>query len=114
MCSRCYFCEQDVETIDHLFLHCKVVSQLWNLFTSFRGIRWAMRGRTGEALTSWNFEGGGSTNKDMWRIVPAVIWWTIWKDRNSRCSEGSSFFCYWCSSEYIDDPVSIVDVVESL
>ncbi|WMV59374.1 hypothetical protein MTR67_052759 [Solanum verrucosum] len=23
-------------------------------------------------------------------------------------------FCYWCSSEYIDDPVAIVDILGSL
>lgn len=28
MCPRCYFCEQVAETINHLFLYCKVVGQL--------------------------------------------------------------------------------------
>ena len=26
MCPRCFFCEQKAETINHLFLHCKVVA----------------------------------------------------------------------------------------
>lgn len=49
--------------INHLFLHCKVVRQLRFLFTSFRGIRWRMLGRTGEALTGWNFENGVALRK---------------------------------------------------
>ena len=126
MCPRCFFCEQKAETINHLFLHCKVVSQLWNLFTNFRGIKWTMSKRAGQALLSWNYEGSGSMDKNRWKIVPAVILWTIWKERNSRCFESVSSllhriktnciitFCYWCSSEYIDDPVAIVDILGSL
>lgn len=127
MCPRCYSCEQNAKTINHLFLHCKVVSQLWKLFTSYRGIGiwWAMLERTGQALISRNTEGGDSTNKDRW-IVPAVIWWITWEEKNSRCFEGNSSsiqrikmncilsFCYWYSSEYIDDPVSIVDILGSI
>lgn len=41
------FGEQKAEIINHLFLHCKVVSQLWNLFISFGGIRWTIPGRAG-------------------------------------------------------------------
>ncbi|WMV28378.1 hypothetical protein MTR67_021763 [Solanum verrucosum] len=126
MCPRCCFCEQVTETINHLFLHCKVVGQLWNLFTSFRGISWTIPGRIGQALENWNMEGSGSTDKSRWKIVPAVIWWTIWKERNSRNFDNKSSplhkikmnciitFCYWCSSEYIDDPVAIVDILGSL
>ncbi|XP_075091548.1 uncharacterized protein LOC142171749 [Nicotiana tabacum] len=71
ICSRCYLCGQ--ETINHLFLHCRVTSQLWDLFINLRGIRWSMPGRTSELLSSWN-EGGKCTasNKDRWKIVPEL------------------------------------------
>ncbi|WMV19468.1 hypothetical protein MTR67_012853 [Solanum verrucosum] len=84
------------------------------------------KGRTGQALESWNMEGSGSTDKSRWKIVPAVIWWTVWKERNSRNFDNKSIplhkikmnciitFCYWCSSEYIADPVAIVDILGSL
>lgn len=54
ICSRCYLCGQDAETISHLFLHCRVTRQLWELFINNRGIRWTMPGRTYELLSSWN------------------------------------------------------------
>lgn len=108
-CPRCFFCEQQAETINHLFLHCKVTRQLWDLFTSLRGIVWTMPGKAEQAIVSWNFEGNGCAEKNRWRIVPAVIWWTIWKERNLRYFENTSSplhrvkmnciitFCYWCS-----------------
>lgn len=126
LCPRCCFCEQFEETISHLFLHCKMVGQLWNLFMSFRGISWTILENTGQALESWNLEGNGSANKSRWRIVLTVIWWTIWKERNLRSFENKRSplykikmnciitFCYWCSSGYIDDPVAIVDILGSL
>ncbi|KAG5609260.1 hypothetical protein H5410_020541 [Solanum commersonii] len=90
--------------------------QLTICFFIVKGIRWTT-GRTGEALTSWNFVGGGSTSKNRWEIIPAEILWAIWKERNSRCFEGNNSsmqklkmnciisFCYWCSSKYKDDPI---------
>ena len=30
--NRCFLCEEDKETIDHLLIHCKSVKMLWNLF----------------------------------------------------------------------------------
>ncbi|WMV55749.1 hypothetical protein MTR67_049134 [Solanum verrucosum] len=126
MCPRCFFCEQQAETINHLFLHCKVVRQLWHLFTSFRETNWTMPQRASQAIESWNNEGSGSTDQSRWRIVPAVIWWTIWKERNMRCFESSSSplhrikmnciitFCYWCSSEYVDDPIAVRDILGPL
>ena len=52
-----------------------------------------MSKRAGQALLSWNYEGSGSMDKNRWKIVPVVIWWTIWKVRNSRCFESVSSLC---------------------
>ena len=30
--NRCFLCEGDEETIDHLLIHCKSAKMLWNLF----------------------------------------------------------------------------------
>lgn len=32
LCSRCFFCETETETTHHLFLHCKVTEELWQMF----------------------------------------------------------------------------------
>ena len=30
--NKCFLCEEDEETIDHLLIHCKRAKTLWNLF----------------------------------------------------------------------------------
>lgn len=65
ICSRCYFCGQEAETIIHLFLHCRVTSQLWHLSINLRSIWWTMPQRTSELLSCWNEgENCSATNKD--------------------------------------------------
>ncbi|KAF3653274.1 putative plastid-lipid-associated protein 8, chloroplastic [Capsicum annuum] len=41
--------------------------------------------KTTEAIQSWEEGGAQAKSRDRWRIVPACIWWTIWKERNVRC-----------------------------
>ncbi|WMV10212.1 hypothetical protein MTR67_003597 [Solanum verrucosum] len=43
LCSRCFFCESETETINHLFLHCKVTEKLWKYFINRRGITWTQK-----------------------------------------------------------------------
>ena len=36
--NRCFLCEEDEETIDHLLIHCKSAKMLWDLFLSIVGL----------------------------------------------------------------------------
>jgi len=90
LCSRCFFCEREIETTNHLFIHCRVTEKLWQVFFNLRGISWSMPRHTSEALTRWNREGNLSDHKERWKIVPVCIWWTIWRERNQRCFENKS------------------------
>ena len=38
--NRCFLCEEDEDTIDHLLIHCKRTKTPWNLFLSVVGISW--------------------------------------------------------------------------
>ena len=35
-----FFCGEQAETINHIFLHCKWTDQLWRMFISLKGISW--------------------------------------------------------------------------
>ena len=38
--NRCFMCEEEEETIDHLLIHCKSAKILWDLFLSIVGMSW--------------------------------------------------------------------------
>jgi len=88
LCSRCFLCEEQGETVNHLFLHCKWTTQLWQMFTNMREIKWVKPGRIKEVLKCWNRDGNAGRKEERWKIVQSCIWWTIWLERNQRCFEG--------------------------
>ena len=36
--NRCFLCEEEEETIDHLLIHCSRAKMLWNLFFAMRSV----------------------------------------------------------------------------
>ena len=112
ICSRCSFSECGIETINHLFLHCRETAKLWLIFINLRGISWTMPRSIKEALACWNRDRIQSGHWERWKIVPAYIWWTIWMERNQRCFENKSsslqtlkmnclvLFVFWCKHKY--------------
>lgn len=54
-----------------------------DMFINLKGVRRAMLGNMGDLLASGNE--GNNDNTDGRKFVPASIWWTIWKEVNSRC-----------------------------
>jgi len=126
LCSRCFLCKEIAETVNHLFLHCPFTAHLWRIILNRKGIAWTMPGKITEALSSWEGICSHAKDRSRWRIVPACIWWTIWKERNSRCFESLEndvqkiklnfilLLCFWCNQIYSNDTVSIIDVLDSL
>ncbi|WMV12495.1 hypothetical protein MTR67_005880, partial [Solanum verrucosum] len=126
LCNRCSLCGKANETVRHLFLHCNFTEQLWQIFLNLRGISWCMPSKIDETLFSWEMVGVGATNRERWRMIPASIWWTIWRERNERCFENRNndlqevklkcilLFCFWCTNVYANETESIIDVLGSI
>ena len=124
--SRYFFCGKTAKTVNHLFLHCKMISQLWRLFLSLKGMSWTMPAKITEAIQSWEEAGKQSKNRDRWRIVPASIWWAIWKERNSRAFDSVEnsmqkvklnclmLLYFWSNQLYSSDTISLIDVLDSI
>jgi hypothetical protein len=87
--NRCWLCESDEESVDHLLLHCGAARALWNAFFVRFGLCWVMPRSVMELLASW-WSSGCSRSAVIWKMVPLCIMWCIWSERNLRCFEDSS------------------------
>jgi hypothetical protein len=54
----CCICNKSGESIDHLFLHCEVVRDVWSSLFNLFGIDWVMPRRVIELLMSWRDQAG--------------------------------------------------------
>ncbi|WMV47374.1 hypothetical protein MTR67_040759 [Solanum verrucosum] len=82
------------------------------MFLALRNITWIMPGKNSETLSSWREAGLEVRDRGRWRMVPACIWWTIGKERSSRCFENRInsvqqmkmncilLFCFWCRQSH--------------
>jgi hypothetical protein len=56
----CCLCKTSGESIDHLFIHCEVASELWTVFFQLFGVAWVMPHRVSELLGCWRGQLGQS------------------------------------------------------
>jgi hypothetical protein len=87
--NRCWLCEADGESVDHLLLHCRVARALWDAFFSRFGLCWVMPSTVKDLYASW-WTGGRSRSAVVWKMVLLCIMWCIWRERNDRCFEDKS------------------------
>ena len=77
---RC-LCKEDGETIDHLFLHCKVAWELWNSVFNLFGMAWVMPGKVVELLLCW--QGSLGHHREIWKATLQCLMWCLWRERNA-------------------------------
>jgi hypothetical protein len=82
--SWCCMCKVDGETIDHMFIHCKVVRELWDTVLNLFGMNWVMPRRVVDLLTCWQGELGRHRHIEIWKAVPHCLMWCLWKERNAH------------------------------
>ena len=86
MAGWCCMCWSAGETVDHLLLHCNLVSHLWRFILRFFGIQWVLAEKVVDSLFRWRNRFGKHMS-GVWNLVPLCLMWTIWKERNSRIFE---------------------------
>uniref|UniRef100_A0A2N9IMJ1 Reverse transcriptase zinc-binding domain-containing protein n=1 Tax=Fagus sylvatica TaxID=28930 RepID=A0A2N9IMJ1_FAGSY len=86
MAGWCCMCKDDMETVDHLFLHCGVAREVWNYVLRSFGIEWVLSKRVIELLFGW-WNWLGKSSSGVCNLVPSCLLWTIWWERNNRTFE---------------------------
>jgi len=83
----CFMCKTSGESIDHLFLHCMVATELWRTILQLFGVEWVTPGSVKDMLGSWRGQKGNRTLIPIWHMAPLCLMWCIWRERNARCFE---------------------------
>ncbi|KAK3189923.1 hypothetical protein Dsin_029484 [Dipteronia sinensis] len=87
-CLDCPFCNKEIETIDHLFLHCSWSNSLWIDCMAWWGVVGCINKSVKEWLTGWVGLCPATKNERVWSSLFVAIVWTIWETRNQQVFEG--------------------------
>ena len=71
-------CEEEVETIDHLFIHCSRAKMLWNLFLTIMDYNWVFPLTVRQSLLAWQSASVGKKRKRVWLAVSLCLFWMLW------------------------------------
>ena len=82
LANRCYLCEEDEETIEHLLVHCKKAKMLWDLFLLIVGTNWVFPSSVLHTLLSCKGATVGKKRKKIWLVASLYLFWILWRERN--------------------------------
>jgi hypothetical protein len=89
--SRCPLCNEEIETVNHLFLRCRFVTGIWYAILRWLGVLSALPPMI---LMSYAILVGCGSNKKR-RKGFSVVWlayiWAVWKARNERIFNNGVF-----------------------
>ena len=94
MANRCFLCCKEVESVDHILSHYNKTRAVWHLLFSLFVVFWVLPSSVKETLTSWHRSFVGRKGKKVWRAVPLCLFWTIWKEMNSKVFENNKHFIH--------------------
>jgi len=81
---NCVFCDSSEESSTHLFLHCRVISNIWRKIMDWLNFNFITPNNLFVHLECWSGEvRDKKMRKGVWLIWHAIIW-VIWKGRNER------------------------------
>ncbi|KAL9664021.1 hypothetical protein QQ045_019418 [Rhodiola kirilowii] len=82
---KCQFCGSELETTNHLLLHCRWSWKVWSWCIKWWGVSWVSPPSMKILLQSWGIARVSKTHKRFWKTLSYTVIWTIWEERNKRC-----------------------------
>jgi hypothetical protein len=97
----CCLCKMNEETTNHLLIHCEYTSALWQLILNLFGVSWVMPNNIQEFLHCWKVQGRGHPKEAIWKVIPALLMWSIWREMNRRIFEDSETNVFFLKSSFL-------------
>ena len=87
LANRCFLCEEEGETIEHLLVHCPKAKMLWVLLLDIVGVSWVFPFLLGKlySLGNWHDSFVGKRCKKVWMVAPLCLFWIVCGERNKLC-----------------------------
>jgi hypothetical protein len=83
--SICPLCQQQEETMEHLFNHCHYSQTIWDLGSQIMHRSNRNRNNINDTIENWDsitFQ--NPILARIWQLLPGFTLWKIWKERNKR------------------------------
>lgn len=89
--ALCALCLEDIETIDHLFVHCPVSKRVWQKFSRETQHHWVMPSSAKALLAMWEWTGGKEGSEIVRKMMGCAVMWSIWLARNNKNFKAEDF-----------------------
>lgn len=81
-------CLKEAECIDHVFIHCPFVHEVWSMFLKEIGFSWVFPKHFGSLISSWDMRNVLRKGRILWNLVLPAVCRRIWLERNQHVFEG--------------------------
>lgn len=71
--EMCPLCEEDGESLDHLFVTCPVSWRLWSCFLNLMGVSWVCPGSRDGVMEHWHLSDLRYRRKLVWNSILVVV-----------------------------------------
>jgi ribonuclease HI len=89
--SRCHLCQVKEETTNHLLDECNYTTEMWDWATGIFRQSNRTRGNINATINNWNESYSENEMVNLcWNLMPGMIIWAIWKERNRRIFRNES------------------------
>lgn len=87
--SICLFCYGDTELATHILIHCPFTLEIWCGIAKDFGVNFIAPRNLMDLLLGWKLKAFNCFGKRLWKVVPAVVCWAVWNERNNRVFRGT-------------------------
>nr|XP_034889198.1 uncharacterized protein LOC118029425 [Populus alba] len=123
--SNCPICLVEVESVDHILLHCHKHWLIWSKIIKWWGLVWCCPKSFSDMWSQWSSMVHGNFQRKAWLMVFFSVAWSLWLLRNDLIFQQKSpdydsiFFliitrlCLWLKAIHSDFPYSPTDLIRS-
>ncbi|XP_028071421.1 uncharacterized protein LOC114273801 [Camellia sinensis] len=86
--SDCVFCNEELESLNHVMLLCPVVWQVWSNLLKWWGMQWVSPQSVVGLLDWWRGIKWRKVEGIIWKVIPLATLWSVWKMRNECVFNG--------------------------